>query len=566
MKKIISVLLTLIMIFTLAMPAFAASGFIGDEVNVFESRSQVPVIRILGDAEPMYDAEGNKLFNWRSMFSGDSEEDSEEDGDSEIVESVANVIAPFVIDGLLYDNWDPYYEKLEEELSELTGDLKLDCNGNPVEGTGISEARKQEMEGYLKVNAKTGRDKNGKKVQSAKGYYGINDYRFWYDWRLDPTETADKLNDYIQKVKDITGCPKVSIMASCIGTIVTTAYVAEYGVDDIHGIGYTGSVANGAEALSEAISGKFDINSASINRILKDSAYIELFKLDSFISTTIELVLSTGLIDMAEQKIRDTLYDKLVAGVTSALAMSIFFTFPSYWATITENDYEDALLYVFGEEGSAKREEYAGLITKIEKYNTDVRKDFVKHIESIKAGGAKFAAISKYGFQIMPICESYAVVSDQFVSVKRSSFGATTSDIYSTLSDKYIAEREEQGLGKYISPDKQIDASTCIYPESTWFVKNSSHSNYTQFERKLLYDVITATEDITVETEGYPQFAVYDYDTDSMAEMTEENCHTEQWVARENENDSDNIFLRISRFLTAFFNWVREFIIKFIKK
>lgn len=559
MKKVISLLLTLTMILTLAMPASA--GFIGTDVTVHESRSQVPVIRILGDAEPLYDEEGNKLFHWRSMLS----EDGADDDDSAIMESVANVIAPFVIDGLLTDNWDPYYENLEKELSELTGDLKLDGNGEPVKGTGISEARKQEMEDYLKVDAKTGKDKNGKKVQNAKGYYGINDYRFWYDWRLDPTETADKLDAYIQKVKDITGCPKVSIMASCIGTIITTTYVAEYGVKDIHGIGYTGSVANGAEALSEAVSGKFDINSASINRVLKDLEYIELFNLDDFVNATIDLVLVSGLVDMAEQKIRDTLYDKLVAGVTSALAMSLFFTYPSYWANVTEDDYEDALFYVFGEEGSAKREEYAGLITKIENYNTEIRMKFKEHIKSIKAGGAKFAAISKYGFQILPICESYAVVGDQFVSVERSSFGATTSDIFSTLSDEYIQGQEALGLGKYISPDKQIDASTCIYPESTWFVKNSSHSNYSTYERKLLYDVITATEDITVETEGYPQFVVYDYDTDTMSLMTEENCHTENWIAdAEDEADTSRANFLI-RFLTSLFKWFKALFGRFAK-
>ncbi len=555
MKKVISLILALTMVFTLAMPAFAASGFIGTEFAVHESKGQIPVIRILGDAEPLYDAEGNKLFSWRTMLSEDGTED---DGESTLVESVANVITPFVIDGFLTDNWDPYYEALEKEISDLTGDLKLDGNGNPVAGTGISEARKQEMENYLKVDVRTGKDINGKKIQSAKGYYGINDYRFWYDWRLDPIETAAKLDKYIDEVIAITGCPRVSIMASCIGTIVTTTYVATYGVDKIYGIGYTGSVANGAEALGEAISGKFDVGSASINRIIKDLDYIGMFKFNDFVTATIDLVLATGLVEMTEQAIRDTLYDKLAAGVTSALAMSIFFTFPSYWAAVTEKDYEDALLYVFGEEGSEKREEYAGLITKIENYNGKIRTHFVEHVESIKAGGAKFAAIAKYGFQILPVCESYNAVSDQFVSVKRASFGATTSDIFTTLSDEYIQAQEELGLGKYISPDKQIDASTCIYPESTWFVKNSSHSNYTTFERKLLYDVITSKEDITVETEGYPQFAVYDYDTDSMSVMTEENCHTEQWVDdAKQELDNSRAFF-IMRFLTAFLKWIRQ--------
>ena len=37
---------------------------------------------------------------------------------------------------------------LQKEISELTGDSRLDGNGNPVNGTGISQARKDEMERY----------------------------------------------------------------------------------------------------------------------------------------------------------------------------------------------------------------------------------------------------------------------------------------------------------------------------------------------------------------------------------------------------------------------------------
>ena len=61
-------------------------------------------------------------------------------------------------------------------------------------------------------------------------------------------------------------------------------------------------------------------------------------------------------------------------------------------------------------------------IEKIENYNTNVRSRYTEIIESIGKNGVKFGAVSKYGFQILPICQSNDVVSDQFVSVKRSSF------------------------------------------------------------------------------------------------------------------------------------------------
>ncbi len=547
MKKVISIILVALMLMSVCSTGVFAAGDIGVDngsIKVHTSRSQIPVVRLLGDGEPLYDKDQNKLFHIRSFYFPEDEDEE----DNELIKSMANVLFPFLVDGLLNDNWEPYYKNLQKEISELVGDARLDENGNPVNGTGISDARKKEMEDDLSKDLKIG-----------KGYYEVNDYRFWYDWRLDPLYTADLLHQHIQKVKYVTGSPKVSIMASCLGTLVTTAYITKYGTADLHGVGFTGSVSGGAEALSEAISGKFNIDGAAISRMLIDSDYVGEFNVDELITTSIDLLTAAGIIDGAETAIRETLYAKLVEGVTSALALSTFFTWPTYWAAVTADDYDAAMQHVFGPEGSEKRTTYAGLIRKIENYNTVVRKNYTQTIKSIGANGVKFGAVAKYGFQILPICESNNAVSDQFVSLKRSSFGATTSTIDTVLADEYIAARIADGKGDYISPDKKVDASTCIYPESTWFMKNVSHSEYTVFERRLLYDVITADHQIVCgdEVNGvtYSRFLVYDYETDTMSTMNEDNCNTEHWVVNK---DNENLSPKHNKI----FNFVRT-IIKF---
>lgn len=548
MKRIISVLLAMLMLLSVCSAGVYALGDIGTETSniaVHSSRSQVPVIRLLGDGEPLYDADQNKIFHLRTFYI--PEDDSEE---SDVLDSVANVLFPFLVDGLLNDNWEPYYENLQKEISDIFGNSRLDENGNPIDGTGISQARKDEMAEALKTDQKVG-----------KGYYGINDYRFWYDWRLDPLYTADLLHDHIQKVKAASHCEKVSIMASCLGTIVTTAYITKYGTRDLHGVGFTGSVSGGAEAVSEAISGKFDIDGAAINRMLIDSDYVGEFSVDAFITSSIELLTEAGVIDGLEQGVRETLYAKLVEGVTSALALSTFFTWPNYWALVTPEDYDTAMSYVFGDDNSEKRKTYAGLIEKIENYNEIVRKNYKATIKSIGANGVKFGAVAKYGFQILPVCQSNDIVSDQFVSLKNSSFGATTSKIDGTLSQDDIDARIAEGKGDCISPDKKVDASTCLYPESTWFMKNVSHSEYTTFERKLLYDVITADRQIkvgdVVDGLTYSRFLVYDYDTDIMATMTEENCNTEHWKVGNEIEELAPKHSKIVTFVLALLNWLK---------
>ena len=548
MKKVISLLLVALMLMSICSVGVFAAGDIGVEnssIKVHESRSQIPVIRLLGDGEPLYDQDQKKIFHLRSFYIPEDEEGEE----GSLTESLANVLLPFLIDGLLTDNWEPYYENLQKEISELFGDSCLDVNGNPVNGTGISQARKDEMAADLSTDLKKG-----------KGYYEINDYRFWYDWRLDPMYTADLLHEHIQAVKKATGCPKVSILASCLGTLVTTAYITKYGTDDLHGVGFTGSVSGGSEAISEAISGKFNFDADAVSRMLVDSDYVGEFSVDALITTSIDLLSASGVIDGFEAGIRETLYEKLVHGVTSALALSTFFTWPTYWALVTPQDYDDAMYYVFGEENSEKRQTYAGLIEKIEAYNTEVRANYVDTLKSIGENGVIFCAVAKYGFQILPVGQSNDIVSDQFVSLKNSSFGATTSKMGTTLTEEYIAQRTAEGYGTYISPDGKVDASTCLYPESTWFIKNASHSEYTIFERKLMYDVVTADKQIYVNEEvnglTYSRFLVYDYETDTMSTMTADNCNTEHWVTDKEVEGLSPKHNKIFNFVTTLLKWL----------
>ena len=216
-------------------------------------------------------------------------------------------------------------------------------------------------------------------------------------------------------------------------------------------------------------------------------------------------------------------------------------------------------LHVFGDEGSEKRVKYAGLIEKLDRYDREVRQRVPELLQKIQDDGAHLGVISKYGFQIIPICASSDVVSDQFASVSRSSFGATTSNVYKPLSDEYINMRTAEGKEKYISPDKFIDASTCILPDSTWFIKGSSHSDWTTYEMQILYDVASADRQLTVDDFPYSQFMVYDDETEMLYPMTEENCNTEHWDADPDVYQPTSNFDKIKVAITSFAKWLKIF-------
>lgn len=550
MKKIISVFLSFALLIGLAFPVFSA-------VDANECHSQIPVIRISGDGEALYDSDGNKIFHYKDIAKLFKSEGDSGSDNSELYKSMAETLLPAVVKGLTLNSWDDLYVGLETEISKIFSNSLLDENGNVTNGSGLSQRRKDEM--YKKRNYNQ---------MGSKGFFAWEDYWFHYDWRLDPMETADDFHTFVQDIKRTTGCEKVGVAATCLGTNIVMAYVAKYGAKDIQGIAMDGSVVQGAEILSDVICAKFDVDPPALMRVLRDVEGLDMFSIDEFLTATIDMLVQTGVLEGIISTTENLFYDKLVEGVTSALALSTFYTWPNYWACVTPEDYESAKYYVFGEEGSEKRIKYAGLIEKLDRYDREVRQRVPELLQKIKDDGANLGVISKYGFQMIPITSTSDAVSDQFASVTRSSFGATTSNVYETLSEEYIAQRVAEGKGKYISPDKKIDASTCLYPDYTWFIKGSSHSNWTCYELKIMMEVASADRQLTVNDYPYTQFMVYDKETNFLTAMTEENCNTEHWDAAPDVYKPESFFDKIKVAFNAMITWTKllfELIINSIK-
>lgn len=540
-KRIISLFLSVLLISMTIVPVFGA-------VNMFETQSQIPVILISGDGDTIYDKDGNALSKLSRIFSNNGGEGDDIETE-DILESTVNVLMPFFVQGVLMDDWDPYYENLQKEMSELFGDIILDENGEATNGTDISQYHRN-LNAYKMEND----------CKGDKGFYSYNDYQFWYDWRLDPMTIADEFHAYIEGVKKATNSDEVSIICRCLGTNVICAYLKKYGTDGIHGIGFDGSVCMGVDPFSEALSGNLMVDGNAIERVLLDAESMGIFSVDSFVIATIDLAEKLGLIDKAVGITKATIYEKVYKGVISALALSSV-SYPSYWACVDAEHFDEAVECVFGKEGSEKRTKYAGLIEKITTYNNEVKKNIPELLKSIPESGANVGVIAKYGYQMIPICESAETIADSFVSVKSASFGATTGTIYETLSDEYIASQTEKGLGKYISPDKQIDASTCLFPDSTWFVKGVRHSEWKYAENMLLLTVVSSDRQLTIDDFSETQFMVqHPYDWWAMTPMTTENCNTEAWTADSKIDKPQTEHDRLSALMGSILDWLNAFL------
>lgn len=547
MKKLTALFLALIMLCgVFAVPVTAAET---------EKHEKCPVIFIAGSSVDICDAEGNEISTGFDVLTDDEEGDFTK---ADVVESVVNILLPFVMEGLPEDKWDNYGDAIYEELSPIWDETQLDCNGNAKYGTGVSA---KEIAYWDNVAAT--QDKG------ADGYFGVRDYDFRYDWRLSPYDLADRLHKYIEEIIDTTGCDQVALTGRCLGGNIITAYLEKYGsYGYVKKIFFDEVLVNGSGTINDCFSGKINFSDKHAQAYLTQAEYFgkndvgfDLSGINDLLleiaERTIDLITQLGVTDAILVEVKD-LYDRLYTALMPSILLSTGIgTWLGYWTTLYPEDVDTAIDLIFGEEGSERREEYAGLIKKIEyirEHIIDVRpKLFKKFSEEY---GVEVGALVSYGLANAPIVEHHDELGDAVVGAQDASLGATTAGLFTTLSEDYIAQRVALGYGDYISPDKKIDASTCLFPETTWFIKNKHHDFYAAFVLMAEYFTQYSNVNASSNSKNLTRFLVQGEKDhrDYISVMTEENMADGPWLeAVEHTPGLTTKLASLMRFLTTLF-------------
>ena len=149
----------------------------------------------------------------------------------------------------------------------------------------------------------------------------------------------------------------------------------------------------------------------------------------------------------------------------------------------------------------------------------------------------KVAVIAKYNIQLAPLFKDCMKQADNLVELETASYGATCSDIGQLLPDSYINAQEKAGKGKYISPDLKVDASTCLFPDYTWFIKDLPHDVFPNSVNELIMKIFHSKEQFTVDSdEQFSQYLQYESNSLLLSKVTE--------LDLADENDSAEISLR----------------------
>ncbi|MBQ8227942.1 MAG: hypothetical protein IJZ88_02915 [Clostridia bacterium] len=464
MKKIISLVLSLVLVFSCVTVAFA------------QEDDYVPTIHITGMANTSLVMDLG-LETEKQVF-GAEEEDMNA--------MIENLIPP-VLFFLLGGSEKRFAKSLVEAVNPVFEYIKYDVNGESAYNVTIE--------------------------RQPRVSYGYSS--FIYDWRADPMLVADELRAFVEEVKAFYGSEKVNLIAESMGGVIASAYIYKYGYSDLNAVIYRSTAMYGLTLIGELYTGNFDFKAKDIaqyvnNFMLGESSQQVVIR--SLIKNVAPLIVNplVNKIDRFFEHESEYIYDEFL--------IDIFGYLPGLWSFVPDEYYEDAKEFMLDETVNAK------LIEKIDVYQYQVRPSINSTIKAMEASGVTVAFVSHYGFSAIPATQNKSYMADALIDTKYTSGGATCSNYGEILGEDYVQAVDDGH--NHISPDNMIDASTCLLPEKTWFVKGMLHTWYSDDYRDLYAYILEQKGAATVHSNPkFPQFLMNNEDDGTTLPMTEENMY-----------------------------------------
>lgn len=468
MKKVLSILLIFAIVFSLGTTAFADSQKCSCGIT--------PVVYIPGFGEPIYLNPHSE--NRISVFPPE---------DDAISNAVPDIIKA-VLFGLLTGNFDAFGTYAMRAAETMLAPAACDKNGNPPVNTGVEyEDPTVDTHKNIAFVGDPGDD---------NGYF-----QFIYDWRLDPIDNAKLLKEYINKVKALTGHDEIILSAHSQGNTVIASYLYLYGSTGIKKLimlspAYQGLSFMGALFAQEvSVIEKGDVLADFLSGIMgyEDTT-------GRLICAVVKEINRIGIVDGILHYLQRLLDDQLDRVFNECLT-DIMGTLPGVWAFVPDKYYEAAKEKVF-----KNSDEYSILIEKADNYHYNVQTKICSILTEAKANGTDIVIAAGYNIPSIPVSVSSEPQSDFLVDTEYMSLGAVCAPYGEALGENYEQKKTKCGHS-HVSPDGIIDASTCLFPEYTWFFKNNGHGAFSSDYCAFIEWAARYEGQPTVNTtEKYPQF------------------------------------------------------------
>ena len=398
-------------------------------------------------------------------------------------------------------------DKVTEIALDILGEFGCDENGLPAYNvTHVSYEKSMAHHKDLYEDAESAEFAIIKTATELVGPDHV--YCYNYDWRVDPVENSFKMHDFIINVLNETGHDKVKLVACSMGGLQTLTYFNEHSSDLVDTAVFLSSAHNGLLFVGNLFAGDFIIDQHNLFSWLKtfktgnEKTDAFLCKMFDFLSNTKLLTIPFRLLN----RLGKALNDKAVTKVLSRT----FATMPGMWSFVRGESYETAKQLLLSDSSEA-------FVAKTDYFQYNIRKNSREILKNAEENGTKLIFVSHYDKGVIPITSDGGVQGDNLIETVCTSGGATVADYGKTLGSDYKQANECCGKS-HLSADGVIDASTCDFPDYTWFVKGVGHVGFNK--GSALHDMLkwmlsSDSQPTVFDSAEYPQFLQSD-----TAEMT----------------------------------------------
>ncbi len=489
MKKVLSFILVLVIALAIPVSVMAETETDGC------SCSTAPVVYVRGFGGGVFKVEDDGSLT--NAFAFDSQK---------LVPLIDDIMLAVV--SLVSGNSDLFSKSAGEILGGIMGDLTCTYGGESLYNIVPDESDPTNVDKHKEFTL----DKDADERRLAE-------YDFEYDWRLDPMEIADDLNVYIEEVKATTGHDKVVIKCHSEGNCVAAAYLYKYGSASVEKFCFTAAAFNGINLVGQLFTKDLTLENKGAQIGAFVSSLTEGTEAGDLVDALMGILDSIGLLNSICNWLNDALMGETLEALYDEVLVDSFATWPALWTFVPDAYYEDAKKAMFGED-----EKYSMLIKRIDDYHYNVQNNLEEMLRKAKTDGVDILFFSQYNFAPIPVYEDSIYMGDMLVETKYTSFGATTASYGEKLDLDFNSPD-----AKFYSKDKLVDASTCLFPEYTWFIRGINHAvnsaPYMDFtDWAILYD----GQPTVFTDEAYPQFVRLE--GDKLVPVTEE-------IPQDNTND-----------------------------
>lgn len=299
-------------------------------------------------------------------------------------------------------------------------------------------------------------------VHGAKNVYCYN-----YDWRQDIYKTAKGLRKFVQGVKKRTGSKKVILVGCSLGGSVLSCYMDAYKKkNDVSRYLFVNPAMCGVD-VTRCYALDFKITKKQVLAYLEG---MQKANPGSTQQTIMKVVKALGdeRVGIAASNLAKLSKDEeFIKRLCNEVVLPWIGYIPALWECVPYDVYPTAVK-------NASRigflDKNSGLYPKIQRYHK-IQGRFKKNVKYLKKKGVEIGIVANYGEPGIPVTSKAKNHIDGLIDTCRASGGATVANYGKKLKGK-------KAKGKYVSPDKVINAKTCILPKSTWFIRDVQHMQF----------------------------------------------------------------------------------------